>query len=183
MTKETHKTGGLFLSTILILHNFSKLINNVNNIPFAIIILSAFFYFAVIGSYFPDIDLKSSYISKRYPLLWNVLGKNTEHRSFTHSTICVILIIIFSLYLYKVSDNNILLKAMTDGFITGYMSHIFLDIFNSQGVRLLWPLKIKIKFSNILAGSSMEKTINTALKILTVLLILKEVLHMKMFLS
>lgn len=169
MTKETHKTGGLLLATTAL-----NLISfNINNVKFSylVIILIIYYSFACIGSAFPDIDLKSSSISKSHPFLWKTLGKRFRHRGFTHSLLSIFILIICSLFLVKATYENEIILISCCGFIIGYFSHIILDLFNSQGMELLFPFKAKIKVCNIKSATSGETFFHNILKIMLILII------------
>lgn len=81
-----------------------------------------------VGSVLPDIDIAFSKISK---LSLNSNGNKLKHRGITHSLLMPILI--YSIY-YSIFKNQIILP-----FVLGYVSHIFLDMFNPKGVKLFLP--------------------------------------------
>lgn len=164
MTKNTHNTGGLLFSLIPI----KALINyyiTIYSYPYLALLIAIYFYFIVLGASFPDIDLKSSYISKRYPLLWKFFGKKYKHRSFTHSLLAIFLIGAFLTFLILVSLFNEIIITASLGIFLGYISHIFLDLFNPQGVGLFYPYSYNIKVLNIKTNSYKERILNNILKI------------------
>lgn len=169
MTKETHKTGGFLLATTTL----SLITLDLHNIKFSylIILLIIYYSFADIGSVFPDIDLKSSSISKSHPFLWRSLGKHFRHRGFTHSLLSIFILIICSLFLIKATYENEIIIISCCGFIIGYLSHIILDLFNSQGMELLFPFKAKIKVCNIKSATPGEAFFHNILKIILVIII------------
>lgn len=168
MTKETHTAGGILISTMSINPIILKIIDIKELNPmYSLILFLIFFISASIGSYFPDIDMKSSYISKRYPLIWKYYGKKHVHRGFTHSAAMIVILYIFGLTLFQISEENIVIQLVSIGFTLGWISHIALDLLNSQGVMLLYPFKFKIKLLNIHSGSSWEKFMLIAIKTLT----------------
>ncbi len=84
---------------------------------------------SAVGSVFPDIDLPFSNISR---LSLNKNGNNLPHRGITHWLVTPL-----SIYLiyYLIFKNQII-----SPFIIGYISHLFLDAFNSKGVKLPMPV-------------------------------------------
>lgn len=63
------------------------------------------------------------------------LGGHTEHRTFTHSLVGLAL---FCASTYLVCE------PLFPYFAIGYASHLALDITNYQGIRLFWPLDVKV---------------------------------------
>ncbi|MCR5205980.1 MAG: metal-dependent hydrolase [Lachnospiraceae bacterium] len=61
-----------------------------------------------------------------------IVGLNTSHRTFTHSIFALAL---FSILVYMAC------RPATVPFAIGYASHLFLDLFNKRGPRILFPLK------------------------------------------
>ena len=80
----------------------------------------------VIGSLLPDIDHADSALGKSVPFV----SKLFKHRGITHSLLMLIICwFLLSPYI-----------------AIGVASHILLDMLTKQGVKLLWPLPISIKF-------------------------------------
>lgn len=80
----------------------------------------------VIGSLLPDIDHSGSALGKTVPFV----SKLFKHRGITHSLLMLIICwFLLSPYI-----------------AIGVASHILLDMLTKQGVKLLWPLPISIKF-------------------------------------
>lgn len=63
-----------------------------------------------------------------------IIGNKTEHRSFTHSLVCLTL---FGVSVYCAC------LPMALPFAVGYASHIVLDLFNIKEISLFFPLKYK----------------------------------------
>jgi len=168
MTKQTHESGGFLIGVITI---YPMILKNLNNylLIYQLLLIILYFRAVNIGSLFPDIDLKSSYISKRYPLISKSLGKKFKHRGFTHSLLCLIVLYIVYIFFIYISNWNVVIEILCYGFWFGYASHIFLDLFTHQGVELLFPLKININFLNLKTNSIGEKIFNKILKILYLL--------------
>lgn len=100
-----------------------------------------FYYFAlVLGGLLPDIDTKTSIISKfLFPISW-IFRIFFKHRGFTHSALAILIMLILTI---KYWDVNPLFFI---GLTIGYISHIFLDMLTSEGVVLFYPFfKIHIR--------------------------------------
>lgn len=91
----------------------------------------------LVGSLAPDIDIQGSPASK-------VLYIDVEHRSFFHSITAALII---SLPLFFIS------KDFALGFFAGYLSHLFLDMFNPSGVPLFFPGQKRQRIMKIRVGS------------------------------
>jgi len=84
--------------------------------------------FAIIFSTFPDLDLKISW----------------RHRDLTHSFIFSLLIsLIFSIILYKLSGDFQLFICSFLGSFTGMSSHILGDLFTLMKFKPFWPFSKK----------------------------------------
>lgn len=101
----------------------------------------------VIGSLLPDIDHAGSALGKSVPFV----SKLFKHRGITHS----LLMLIICWFL------------MSPYIAVGVASHILLDMLTKQGVKLLWPLPISIKFfliANLIrTGGVFEKLLFAAM--------------------
>lgn len=84
----------------------------------------------------PDIDeLKSKVSQKVKPLAW-LIKFFFSHRGIMHS---IFLPIILYLLLFMINIDGAIAVSF------GYLSHLLLDCFTVRGVRLIWPLKKKLK--------------------------------------
>lgn len=171
MTKQTHTSGGFLIAAFAIYPFIIKFIE-IYSFPYQILLIFLYFHFADLGSAFPDIDLKNSYVSKRYPLLSKCFGKNFKHRGFTHSIVFLLLLGYACVCINYISQFNIVVHSITYGFYIGYGSHIILDLFNPQGVELFYPCKYNFKIFKIKTNSTMEKLFNGVLNILSSILII-----------
>ena len=115
----------------------NQLFNKVTIITIlTIIICSLIEYFFHIGLYkliFKKNNIEEIIITSILFFVMCIIGSRTNHRSFTHS---IIGLIIYS-YITTIS----LPRIVVISFIIGYISHIFLDLFNHKGIRLLYPLR------------------------------------------
>lgn len=170
MTRETHSTGGVCISLIM-LNSIFTLFLIPYDIAYKILLIALFFHFSYIGSLFPDIDQRKSSISQMYPFLSKHLGSKCRHRGFTHSLLCLALIILILYTILHVSNFNIIFLIIFIGFICGYISHLILDFFTAEGIELFFPWKANFKIAKIKTGSKIEKMINKLLKICNIFLI------------
>lgn len=170
MTGSTHSKGGICFALILLNLFIVKIIPTYN---FAYKILLVFFFFvgSYVGALFPDIDQKKSSISRALPFLAKTFGAKCRHRGFTHSLLCLG---IFSLILFIISflsEFNIIISSLCFGFVSGYISHLFLDLLTSDGIEIFYPCKTNFKLGFIKTGSKAEKFIDKFINFLTIALI------------
>lgn len=175
MTKETHKTGGICIS-LLMLNTLLSLFLFPYEISYKILLVALFFHFSYIGSLFPDIDQRKSSISQMYPFISKYIGSRCRHRGFTHSLFCLSLIILFCYTILNVSNYNIIFLVISIGFILGYISHLALDFLTTEGIELFYPWKANFKIAKIKTGSKSEKIINRLIKIINFFLLLYNIL-------
>lgn len=171
MTKETHSSGGTIIALLALNIFLTKFISSYNLI-YKIFLILLFFHSSYIGSLFPDIDMKSSYISKRYPFLSKYFGKKCRHRGFTHSFLAVLLFTFFFEVIYMISNKNIIVLSIGIGFILGYSSHMILDFLTSEGIEFFNPIRINIHILPIKTGGTSEKYINKFLRLMIIVLCL-----------
>ncbi|NGU67302.1 metal-dependent hydrolase, partial [Clostridium perfringens] len=100
------------------------------------------------------------------------LGSKCRHRGFTHSLLCLSLLVVTLYIILNISNFNIIFLIIAIGFIAGYISHLTLDFLTSEGIELFYPWKANFKIAKIKTGSKTEKIINKILKIFNFLLIL-----------
>lgn len=170
MVKETHVKGGYvfaLLSIPFLNNNFLK----EYDIIYKIILLFIYIYFSYLGSLFPDIDMRGSYISKRYPILYKKLGSKFKHRGFTHSLLFVSLIVYICKILIISSNNNIVFICLCSGFFLGYVSHLFLDFLTKEGIEIFYPISINFSLLPIKTNSKTEKFLCKFLNFLIIFLL------------
>lgn len=170
MVKETHAKGGYIFALLFLPFINNKFLYEYDSI-YKSILLAVYIYFAYIGSLFPDIDMRSSYISKRFPGVYKHFGKKFRHRSFTHSLIFIaILCYIFEVFV-TYTHGNIVFICLSSGFIVGYLSHLCLDLITKEGIEVFYPLTINFSLLPIKTSSKTEKFICKALNFLVIFLI------------
>lgn len=118
----------------------------------------------IVGALLPDICHSGSKIGRTFPISSKIVNKLFGHRTFTHSLLflaCVALLM----------NAFVPYKAITIGLLLGMVSHLVLDMATRQGVKLFFPIKIKVRFPfTIKTGGKGEKYVFTALSLLALFL-------------
>lgn len=180
---NTHITCGMFSGALFLGPFFNYILFNFNIFNFGISLI-LYIYFIRLGSIFPDIDCQQSYLGRRLPLVSRIINSKFPHRSFTHSLLFIYILVFISFiiniflkvfYPYIYCYIDIYIFTIYYGFILGCVSHIFFDMFNCNGVRLLYPSENKYRLPLapvIKTGSINEKRFNAFLSFLTDILII-----------
>ncbi|GAA0713291.1 metal-dependent hydrolase [Paraclostridium ghonii] len=180
---NTHITCGLFIGMLSLSPFLNYIILNFNILELSILLIF-YFYFLNLGSIFPDIDCPQSYIGKKFPFISKLINTKFHHRGFTHSILFIYFLVLLSFlinivfkisypYIFVLINNYILMIYY--GFILGCISHILFDMFNSNGVCLLYPSNQKYRLPLapvIKVNSKSEKALNSFLSFLTDILII-----------
>lgn len=170
MTKETHSKGGYILGLLLLPYIYNTFLVDYN-LSYRVILLFIYAYFTHFGALVSDIDMKGSYISKRFPIVYKVFGKRFRHRGFTHSLIFVGIIAFIGDTIIVSSNDNIVFTCIFSGLLAGVLSHICLDLITKEGVELFYPLGINFSILPIKTSSKTEKNINKFLSLLVIFLL------------
>lgn len=91
------------------------------------------------GGLLPDICHSGSKIGRRFPAISKVVNTIFGHRTFTHSLLFLALL---AFILSKFVSN----PSITMGLLVGVSTHLILDATTKQGIKLLYPAKIAIRF-------------------------------------
>ncbi|WP_312353311.1 metal-dependent hydrolase [Aminipila sp.] len=117
---------------------------------------------AVLGSLFPDIDHRKSWIAHKAPIAANIMAGLFKHRGAIHTPVFV-LIVGAALGLLNwgwLREFNYLAAYFIQGFIPGMISHLILDTLNVQGIMWLWPISDKrFHILRIRTNSAMEAVV------------------------
>lgn len=170
MVKETH-TKGSYILALLVLPFFDNEFLNNYNILYKLILILVYLYFSYVGSLFPDIDLKNSYISKSHPKLYKIFGSKFRHRSLTHSLVFLYFLSCLFNFLVKSTDNNIVFICSSGGFLIGYLSHLCLDLITKEGIEVFYPISINFSILPIKTSSKSEKLLCKTLNFIFIFLI------------
>ncbi|NYF25372.1 metal-dependent hydrolase [Sporosarcina sp. JAI121] len=147
MTGKTHIVGGIAAS--LAYAQFT------NHDP--IIMLGA----GVIGALLPDICHGGSKIGRKLPLLSKLMNMLFGHRTFTHSLLFLVLI---AALLNAFIPN----EAVRAGFMAGMVSHYILDMATKNGIKLLFPLNMTVRFPmTTRTGGAVENVVFSILSLLS----------------
>ncbi|HSI65798.1 MAG TPA: metal-dependent hydrolase [Planococcus sp. (in: firmicutes)] len=125
MTGKTHITGGIAASLA-----FAQLTNYD-----PLLMMGA----GVVGSLIPDICHGGSKIGRSMPALSKGINVLFGHRSFTHS---LLFLFITAFLLISMNVN----EAITVGIVVGMASHCVLDMATKNGIKLLFPMNLAVRF-------------------------------------
>ncbi len=125
---------------------------------------------AALGSLIPDADHPRSKVGRWLPgishFFYSFCG---GHRGFTHSALLVIPMMFFTGWLLDQHNDQLGLAtagAFQDSvygmgylamlaFVFGFLSHLIGDAMTTEGLRILWPLKTKIRLTPLRADSKL----------------------------
>ena len=170
MTKETHSKGGYIIGLLLLPYIYKTFLLDYN-LTYRIVLLFIYAYFTHFGALISDIDMKGSYISKRFPIIHKLFGKRFRHRGFTHSLLFVGIIAFIGNTITISSNDNIVFTCIFSGILAGVISHILLDIITKEGVELFYPVEINFSILPIKTSYKTEKNFNKFLSLVVVFLI------------
>lgn len=123
MQGTTHKCGGVALGAIASLA-ISKY-TGVNVVETAMILTGASF-----GALLPDIDHKGSEIGRKLKPVASIVCKHTEHRGFTHTTLCAFIVSMVALALsslLQATYSGTLTYRIVFGCILGFSAWVVFD--------------------------------------------------------
>lgn len=116
----------------------------------------------VIGAILPDICHGGSKVGRAFPIVSKVINVLFGHRSFTHS----LLFLVIMAFLMNSFVTN---ESVTAGILVGMASHLVLDMATRNGIKLLFPLKIRVRFPlTTRTGGTVEYMVLAALSLLSV---------------
>lgn len=162
MNYKTHIIGGVatgLIATQVVLNNTTS--TNTSSLIETGILSTAIFTGAIVGSVFPDIDKKNSFIGRRFKAVSTVFSFVFKHRGFIHTPILYIVLIPLLLQIPQnlidgVFATYVYLTIL--GFTGGVLSHLLLDSMTEKGIMWLYPIKKKyFRLLRIKTGSSGEK--------------------------
>lgn len=107
----------------------------------------------VVGALLPDICHGGSLIGRKMPIVSKIVNTLFGHRSFTHS-------ILFLVIIAYLLNAFVPFEAVRVGFLVGMVSHFILDMATKNGVKLLFPINITVRFPlTVKTGGSAETVI------------------------
>ncbi|KMK77756.1 metal-dependent hydrolase [Alkalihalobacillus pseudalcaliphilus] len=148
MTGKTHIMGGIAASaTVAYFTNYD---------PLAMMVSGA------VGGLLPDICHGGSKMGRRFPVTSRIVNTLFGHRTFTHS-------LLFLAIIGFILNQFMPVEAITVGVLTGMTSHILLDSFTRNGVRLFYPFPLTFRFPvTIRTGSLVENIVVTGFTIVVI---------------
>lgn len=175
MRYQTHMTGGLLIGVSSLNLVADKLNLNSDIASFEGMV---FITGAVIGSLFPDIDHRGSYLGRKAKITSTITNALFGHRGITHSPIAMGAFVFFLYLLSKLFIvTSPFIKLWFIGFFLGILSHIFLDMLTKGGVPLLLPFtKKRISLTKMKTGSMGEKLVMIIMVIVCGYLSLKNIM-------
>lgn len=148
MTGNTHIIGGIAASLA-----FAQ----VSNYD-PIILVGA----GVVGALLPDICHGGSKIGRTFKITSKIVNTLFGHRSFTHS-------LLFLFLMAVLMNTYVPNESITAGILVGMASHYVLDMATKNGIKLLFPLKITVRFPiTTRTGGKVEDVVFGILSLLTV---------------
>ncbi len=120
---------------------------------------------SAIGGVFPDIDEPKSKMGRKVPIASNLLKFIFGHRGITHGILLYALCYAAGVHFLDAKYLNYL-----GAFMCGVCSHLLLDVFNSSGIPLFWPVSKKFSLARIPLGGTIERGLAIALGIGTLCL-------------
>jgi inner membrane protein len=148
MTGNTHIIGGIAASLA-----FAQ----VSNYD-PVILVGA----GVVGALLPDICHGGSKIGRTFKITSKIVNTLFGHRSFTHS-------LLFLLLMAILMNTYVPNESITAGILVGMASHYVLDMATKNGIKLLFPLKITVRFPiTTKTGGKVEDVVFGILSLLTV---------------
>ncbi|VVB76468.1 LexA-binding, inner membrane-associated putative hydrolase [Candidatus Tiddalikarchaeum anstoanum] len=115
----------------------------------------------VLGSTLPDIDYPYSFIGQLFSPISQWISKKFGHRGLTHSFYWSLLLGVIAYF-----DRKYLTLFI------GYTSHILLDLFTNQGVKLIYPYNASFVIFDgpVETGSKTDKILAVVFAILCILI-------------
>lgn len=93
-----------------------------------------YFFIVIMSSMIADIDIPQSKIGRKAGVVSWLIEKLFGHRGVLHSLYPVVVIYILFFWVFE-------WHLIGLGVIVGYLSHIFIDLFNKEGIVLLPPFR------------------------------------------
>lgn len=128
--------------------------------------------FSVVGALIPDICHSGSKIGRTFRITSKIVNKLFGHRSFTHS-------LLFLFFMAIVMNTYISNESITAGVLIGMVSHYMLDMATKNGIKLLFPFNITVRFPiTTRTGSKVENVVATVLTICSVYLAYETIMYL-----
>lgn len=151
MNGKTHSYVALATLVTISLTNFPTLdLGFMKVIPIIGIPLS------IVGGLSADIDKQETTMGQRHPWISKLFR---THRGITHSTlVCAGLFGLLTLFQGDIFVLNVIASALF-GYVIGYWTHVFIDVFNGAGIPHMFPLVWKRMYMMRVVTGTFEETI------------------------
>ncbi|AFJ63513.1 MULTISPECIES: metal-dependent hydrolase [Bacillus] len=114
-----------------------------------------------LGALIPDICHTKSKIGRTLPVLSKVVSTVFGHRTFTHS-------LLFMLIMFFITASYIPNPSISAGLMIGMASHLVLDAWTVNGIKLLFPSAIRFRLPLYMrTGSFSEQLVLAGLTIVS----------------
>lgn len=148
MTGKTHLVGGVASSVALA---------SISALEPTVLIATG-----AVGGLLPDICHGGSKIGRKMPILSKIINTIFGHRTFTHSLLFLVLVWILLEFFVSI-------EAVKWGVLVGMISHFILDAATQNGIKLLYPWKITVRFPvTTRTGGVVEYGVLAVLTLITV---------------
>lgn len=163
MNYKTHMNGGILLGLYMICR-----------VPKQSVLTSGLLLGgAIVGSLFPDIDHKNSYIGQKAKSVSKAINKFAGHRKLFHAPLIY-------LFLYSIGIGMIKEKlglVLINGLFLGIFSHLILDSFTIGGLPWFYPFsKKKVSLAKVKTNGKLEDILCGILTCINIVIIL-DLLH------
>lgn len=163
MNYKTHLNGGILVGLYMSLQA-----TNVHIVPTGILLGGA-----LVGSIFPDIDHKNSYIGHKVKTVSKAINKFAGHRKLFHAPLMYLLL--YSISIGMITNKFFIVGAK--GLFLGVLSHLVLDSFTIGGLPWFYPLsKKKFSLSKIKTSGKLEDILCGILTCINIVIVL-DILH------
>mgnify|MGYP003412891621 CR=1 FL=1 len=162
MNKPAHITAGIATGLVTSMYVIDDFSFSSTNIAVTSILMASTF----IGSVFPDIDHRGSYIGRKFKITSFIISKTVGHRGATHSPLVLFLLSGLLMFISKTGIINLNLPESLlpyiylgiGGFFLGSISHLLLDALTPAGIPLFYPFtKKSVNIARIKTGGFGEK--------------------------
>jgi len=163
MNYKTHINGGILVGLYVSLQMTNTAIISTG------VLLSG----ALVGSIFPDIDHKNSYIGHKVKTVSKVINKFAGHRKLFHAPLVYLLL--YSISLGMITHKLLIISV--EGLFLGILSHLILDSFTIGGLPWFYPLsKKRFSLGKIKTNSTLEYVLCGILTCINTVIVL-DILH------
>ncbi len=117
----------------------------------------------VLGSLFPDLDEKGSFLSRRVYVVSLLISQFTEHRGITHTLLALPIYFFIAFVVMHLGGASLFFSTIIAlGFMIGCLIHLLMDSATRSGVAIFLPFSKKryyilSKSYRVFTGGKLEK--------------------------